>query len=178
MLNIIYKNLSEDEINIDLFSAFIRRQVVNKCRRRENGKWVIKDDPFIDDWSRDDYKYLVSCLKNTAATGGLVCGAYYNGLLKGFVSVESEMFGGDNKYLDLTSIHVSEDLRGNGIGKCLFAYAKGFAKQKGAKKLYISAHSAIETQEFYRKTGCVEAKEYNKRHVEIEPFDCQLECEV
>ena len=50
------------------------------------------------------------------------------------------------------------------------------AKLSGAAKLYISAHSSVETQAFYRKMGCVEAQAYDRHHVEAEPFDCQLEC--
>ena len=53
-----------------------------------------------------------------------------------------------------------------------------WAKQKGAKKLYISAHSAVESQAFYKSMGCVEAEVYNKKHVEDEPYDCQLECDL
>jgi len=45
----------------------------------------------------------------------------------------------------------------------------------GAEKLYISAHSSVESQAFYRSMGCAEAEEYNARHVELEPCDCQLE---
>lgn len=67
-------------------------------------------------------------------------------------------------------------MRGQGIGKCLFAAAKEWAKENGAKKLYISAHSAVESQAFYRAMGCVEAEVYHQKHVEAEPYDCQLEC--
>lgn len=163
---------------MELFNSFIRRQIVTKCRRKINGEWVIRDDPFIDDWSEDDYRFLVSCLKNTAAAGGLVCGAFIDGVLKGFVSVEAEPIGSAGQYMDLSSIHVSADVRKQGIGRELFGAAKRFAKGKNAKKLYISAHSAVESQAFYRSMGCVEAKEYNAEHVKKEPFDCQLECEL
>ena len=175
---IIYKKLQEGEIRQELFLHFIRHQTVVKCWRKENDKWVIKDDPFIDDWSVTDYKFLVFCLRNTVATGGLVCAAFYDGVLKGFVSVEPKLFGGDHKYLDLSSIHVSEDMRGKGIGTALFRAAKEWAKAHGAKKLYISAHSAVESQAFYYKMGCAEAAVYNQAHVEAEPYDCQLECKV
>ncbi len=171
-----YRILSCGEIEKELFKGFIRRQVVNDCWRKVNGEWVIKSDPFIDDWGDSDYELLVKCLKNTVNTDGFVLGAFCEGALKGFVSVESEIFGGNNEYMDLTSIHVSEDKRGMGIGKTLFAAAREFASSKGAKKLYISAHSAVESQAFYKKMGCVEAKEYSNAHVEKEPFDCQLEC--
>lgn len=170
-----YRKLHENEICRDLFGQFIRRQKVEKCWRKEAGKWVIKDAPFIDDWSESDYKILITCLKNTAATDGLVYGFFCNGQLKGFVSVESTLFGAKEKYLDLTSLHISEDMRGKGIGKILFLEAGAWAKEHGAKKLYISAHSAVETQAFYKAMGCVEAQEYHQQHVEAEPFDCQLE---
>ena len=77
--------------------------------------------------------------------------------------------------MDLAAIHVSQDMRNSGSGKALFLTAKQWAKEKGAKKLYISAHSAVESQAFYKKMGCVEAKVYHPKHVEEEPFDCQLE---
>ena len=171
-----YRALRPDELCRDLFDSFIRRQVVTKCWRREKGEWVIRDDPFIDDWSEADYQTLISCLKNTAETGGFVYGAFAGGVLKGFASVEPEIFDKKHKYADLSSIHVSEDARGAGIGKALFLMAKEWAREKGAKKLYISAHSAVESQAFYQRMGCVEALEYNQRHVDAEPFDCQLEC--
>ena len=78
--------------------------------------------------------------------------------------------------MDLSSIHVSQDVRAQGIGRQLFDRAKAFAKARGAEKLYISAHSAVESQAFYRAMGCKEAQEYNQSHVDKEPFDCQLEC--
>lgn len=170
-----YRTLSENDICRNLFRQFIRRQVVRECWRKEGDTWVIREDPFIDDWSEEDYQVLVTCLKNTVSTGGLVYGFFFDGSLKGFVSVESSLFGNQENYLDLTSLHVSEDLRGNGIGKTLFLKAARWAKAHGADKLYISAHSAVETQTFYRAMGCVEAQEYHRQHVEAEPFDCQLE---
>lgn len=171
-----YRTLEEDEICPELFDGFIRHQVVTKCRRRENDEWVIRDDPFVDDWKEEDYKVLVRCLKNTVATGGFVYAAFRGGVLKGFTSVESALFGGEHRYLDLTSIHVSEDMRGSGIGRKLFQAAKDWARAHGGRKLYISAHSAVESQAFYKAMGCVEAEVYHQGHVEAEPYDCQLEC--
>lgn len=174
-MNIHYRELNENEICRDLFRQFIRRQNVVKCWRKEDNQWKIKDAPFVDDWSEEDYQFLVACLKNTLAAGGMVYGAFCGDALKGFVSVESTFFGSQEEYLDLTSLHVSEDMRGNGIGKTLFQKAGVWAKEQGAKKLYISGHSAVETQDFYKAMGCVEAAEYNQQHVEAEPYDCQLE---
>lgn len=171
-----YRRLEEKEICRELFGQFIRRQEVVKCWRRVDGKWVIRDDPFVDDWSEEDYGKLVACLKNTVATGGFVYAAFSDNALKGFVSVESALFGGEQGYLDLSSIHVSLDMRGRGIGRELFQAAKDWARAAGARKLYISAHSAVESQSFYKAMGCTEAQVYHPGHVEAEPFDCQLEC--
>lgn len=170
------KELTIEEMNRELFNHFVRRQEVTRCYRKIDGEWVIKDDPFIDEWSEEEYQILVDCLKNTITTRGVVYGAFVDGKLKGFTSVESQLFGINKEYLDLSSIHVSQDMRGSGLGRKLFRLAADWAKNHGAKKLYISAHSAVETQEFYKSMGCVEAVEYNPKHVEQEPCDCQLEC--
>lgn len=173
-----YRRLAEKEICPELFDRFVRHQEVTKCRRKINGEWTVVEDPFTDDWAEEEYRFLVQCLQNTVSTGGFVCGAFYRGVLKGFVSVESALFGGAHRYMDLTSIHVSEDMRGHGIGRALFDRAAAWAGQMGADKLYISAHSAVETQAFYQSMGCVEAEQYQREHVEREPYDCQLEYRI
>ena len=139
-ISLKYRALYADEICKELFNDFIRHQIVAKCWRMENDQWIIKDAPFIDNWTKEDVQILVCCLKNTVLSNGLVYAAFYEGKLKGFVSVESEIFGGEHRYCDLSSLHISEDMRNKGIGKTLFSQAKSWAKQKGARKLYISAH--------------------------------------
>lgn len=171
-----YREIHIKEIERQLFKNFERHQKVTQCWRKINGEWVIKDVPFIDQWSEENYKQLIECLKNTLNTGGIVYGAFLDDTLKGFVSVESELLGQFHEYLELSSLHVSEDMRGHGIGKRLFHMASQWAKTHGAKKIYISAHSAVESQAFYKAMGCTEALEYDQKHVEKEPCDCQLEC--
>ena len=174
----VFRLISENEIDRELFGNFIRHQTVDICLRREGGAWVERSAPFIDDWGEEEYETLIQCLRNTSASGGLVYGAFMSGKLKGFVSVEPEIFGGENRYMDLSSIHVSEDMRGKGIGKALFSLAKDWAREHGAKKLYISSHSAIESQKFYEAMGCEDAVLCNQRHMEAEPYDRQLECKL
>ena len=172
-----YKALNENDICSGLFAHFTRRQTVTKCYRKIGGEWVIRDVPFIDDWSEEEYAELIFDLKNTVKTGGAVFGALdESGRLKGFASVEPAPLGREREYLDLSSIHVSQDARGCGTGRALFLLAKDWARAHGAKKLYISAHSAVETQAFYQAMGCVDALEPNDEHVLKEPFDRQLEC--
>lgn len=172
------RQLTEDEIAPSLFDRFERRQLVNKVFRKQDGNWVIKEHPFVDDWNSEDYLFLTQCLKNTIRCGGAVFGCFIDDALLGFASVEGEPFGSNLEYLDLTSLHVSRGLRRRGIGLKLFVKAAEFAAAHGAGKLYISSHSAVETQAFYRSLGCTDALEINARHAEKEPFDCQLEFDL
>ncbi len=171
----IYRNIKEEELCMDLFSHFERRQEVKNCWRKEGGRWVIREESFVDDWGPEEYRILVQCLHHTLENGGAVFGAFQEGQLKGFASVEEKPLGSKGQYRDLSSLHVSQEKRGFGIGKALFRRAADWARAKGAEKLYISSHSAVETQAFYRAMGCVEAKEYQCAHVQQEPYDCQLE---
>lgn len=171
-----YREIRTEELSRALFADFTRHQAVNLCRRRRGGKWVIEPDPFTDDWSEADYAELIFCLKRTLQTGGRVCGAFdESGALKGFASVEGTFIGEKRNFADLSCLHVSEELRGRGIGRKLFGLCAEAARQLGAEKLYISSHSAIETQRFYAAMGCVDATEPNAEHAAREPFDCQLE---
>lgn len=173
-----YRTLLANDVNISLFKHFDRTQIVTKCWRKIDGEWLIVDSPFIDNWSKEDYMSGVNYLKRVITCCGYVVGAFCDGQLKGFMSVEPEIFGNNFKYMCLSNIHVSKDMRAMGIGKELFRLAKKWAKEHNAEKLYISAHSAIESQAFYRAMGCIEAVEYNKECVDREPYDCQLECKL
>lgn len=174
-MDIQYRPLAGCDITMDMFSGFDRYQEVKRCWRKIDGEWRLIDHPFIDNWSEEDKLFLLDCLLNTLKTGGLVHGAFSGGRLIGFCSVENEPFGSENQYLQLSCIHVSNGCRGGGVGRRLFEIACESARALGGKKLYISAHSAEETQRFYKSLGCTEALEYNQKLVEAEPVDCQLE---
>lgn len=170
-----YIRLTENMINVKLWSDFHRHQEVTKCHRKVNGEWVIIDNPFTEEWGEKEYEFLVKCLKNTVRTGGVVFGAFDDNKLVGFASAESSFFGEKYKYLELSSIHVTEERRGSDIGRQLFERISAWAREMGAQKLYISAHSSVESQSFYRAVGCREAEKYSRYHAEKEPCDCQLE---
>ena len=198
MKQIIYRPLVATDARDDLLSGFVRRQIVTYCRRRIDGEWRVVDAPFVDDWTAADRQRKLRQIRECIALGGFVAGALVCGdkpdgnhendirpdsdshtcghdRLVGFVMLEPEPLGSRGQYLDMSSLHVSADLRRHGIGSTLFGMAANKARELGAEKLYISAHSAVESQAFYTSVGCVDAEEYDTAHVKAEPYDCQLE---
>jgi N-acetylglutamate synthase-like GNAT family acetyltransferase len=72
-------------------------------------------------------------------------------------------------------MQVSYEYRHKGIGKKLFELCIKKAKEMGIKKIYISANSSEETQNFYLSAGCVDAEEIKKELFEKEPYDRHME---
>ncbi len=173
-----YRLLGIEDLATSLFEPFIRYQEVNGCYRKEENAWIIKDICFIEDWNNQDKEYLIECLQNTIKTNGFIYGAFNYDDLVGFVSVEGEYFGSTNQYLQLSSLHVSLPYRRLGIGKELFLLAETCARKTSASKLYLSTHSAKESQAFYRNLGCVDAQEVNQKLFDLEPVDCHLEYQL
>lgn len=172
------QHIREEQLTLSLFEHFDRLQYVTHCWRKIAGQWQVVENAFVEQWYEEHYVNLVGDLKNTLHTGGAVFGLFVEGQLKGFAAVEGMPFGSRKQYLDLSSLHVSGECRGRGMGRALMNACKAWAKEKGASQLYISAHSSVESQAFYKALGCREAREYSLPHVEKEPFDCQLEVDV
>lgn len=171
-----FEKITKNRLVPELFDHFIRHQKVTHCWRYSDGQWKIEPAAFTEEWGQEEYAQLCGYLRNTLKTGGIIIGAFSDkNQLKGFVSVEGTRFGSQKQYLDLSALHVSEDVRGQKIGKQLFLLAADFAANQGAEKLYISSHSAVETQAFYSSLGCVDATEPSTTHSENEPYDRQLE---
>ena len=170
-----YKNLTAEDIAPSFLDGFERRQEVMLCYRRGEKGWEVRPDPFTDDWTEEERASVVKALQETAKSGGFVQAAFFEGRPVGFAAVCKQPLGKKREYLDLSELHVSREWRRRGVGRRLFQAAAAWAKEHGAEKLYISAHSAVETQVFYRSLGCTDAVWEDKRHVEREPFDCQLE---
>ena len=169
------RSLTIEEITPERFQSFNRYQQVTRCWRKEEGKWVIRDIAFTEQWSQEDYAYLLDCLRGTLRQGGFVGAVGEKDRLMGFASVENTPFGEQREYLQLSSLHVSYESRRRGIGKSLFLAAADWARGAGTEKLYVSAHSAVESQAFYKQMGCVEAAWIHPDLSAAEPCDCQLE---
>ena len=171
----LYQLLTEENFHSHSLDGFIRRQEVAECWRKRDGQWKLLPIAYVEDWSLEDRRRRAESILQCVKDGGLAYGAWEGERLIGFAQLSGPRFGSRNQYIDLARFHVSEPFRRQGIGKELFRLACKGARELGAEKLYISAHSAVETQAFYRGLGCVDAQLPDPRHMEAEPFDCQLE---
>lgn len=170
--------LTGKEISDDFLVGFNRYQQTTKVYVQESRVFVEQQDTFIDDWDIQQRRKFAEHLRKAADDGGAVISIMKGGKLVGFSCIEPEPFGTGDRYLELSYIHVSADCRGQGIGEKLFNRTKEIAKRMGATKLYIGAHPSVETQHFYKKMGCVPAKEIHPVIHAREPRDLQLEVSV
>ena len=175
-MSIEIKELTKYDLKPGLLETFNRFQEVNKVWRKEEGQYVLKDNPFTEQWDENlKNEVIAEDFTHCINTGGAVIAAFDGDKLIAFAAVLRDFFGNEKQYVQLMQLHTSYEYRSRGIGKELFDTCAIKARQWGAKKLYISSHSADETQKFYRGIGCVDALEINKRLAEHEPCDCQLE---
>jgi len=176
-MEFIINELSLNDLTPDLLKHFNRYQEIRRCLRKENDKWVLKDNPFVEQWDETLKEEIVAVdFANCLKSGGIVWGVFNKrNELIAFASLLSNFFGNQNQYLQLMQIHTSYEYRNKGIGKRLFNVCADKARHFGAKKLYISTHSSEESQLFYENIGCVDALEINKKLAKHEPYDRQME---
>ncbi len=172
---IIYEKLSANNFSVLSLDGFVRRQEVRECWRRVEGQWKLLPIAYVEDWALAGRRRRAETILRSIQEGGLAYGAWDQGSLVGFARLDPARFGSENQYVDLAQFHVSLPYRGQGIGRRLFSMACAGARELGASRLYISAHSAREPMAAYRALGCVEAVEVNRILAEKEPCDVPLE---
>lgn len=175
MERIDYQTITEENFSLTSLDGFIRRQEVTECWRRVDGQWRLLPIAYVEDWDLEARRLRAGRVLRGIRDGGIAFGAWSGGSVVGFARLALPLFGSANQYIDLAQFHVSAPFRRRGIGGELFRLACRGARELGASRLYISAHSARESMAAYRKYGCVEAREINQILAEKEPCDVQLE---
>ncbi len=174
-----YRQITIEALSPTLFDGFHRHQVIRDVWQLENGQWVIRPAPrLIENWGREQHEFICHCLREILSGGGRVYGAFDGGTLTGIAAVEAQRLGSRDQYRALPFLQVSEEYRGHGIGKALFALARKAARQFGGEMLYISSQASTETQAFYAAMGCRDASEPIPEYVRQNPQERQLECDV
>lgn len=176
-MSIDIKTLTLDRFRPDSLDGFIRHQEVAECWRNVNGEWQLLPIAFAEEWDQPRLRAEAADILRAIAAGIPVIGAFDKDKLVGFARL-GEKLGSREHYIELVGFHVSEPYRGQGIGRRLFAVICDAARNLGAEKLYLSAHSSKESQAAYRALGCVLAQEVDAERAAKEPCDVQMEYEL
>lgn len=175
METIRFERLTLENFGEHSLDEFKRHQVCNKWIRKNEDKFFILEKVFVEDWYISKLRDIAKGEIHAIESGDISYGAFHEDRVVGFARICTEQFGSNNQYMELKMIHVSEDFRGMGIGRKLFKIIADNAKEMGALKLYISAHSSVESQAFYKSLGCTEALEIDEIIQSNEPYDVQME---
>lgn len=172
----IFRLLTEEE------SGRIRdidaSQTIGRAWRLVEGRRELVEIHYEDPDFPNGFEDHLARLRETIQTGDFAIGAYRDGRLVGFCTVERQLFGSQANMALLDQLFVSRAYRGQGIGKQLFHKAAHAAGEWGADRLYICAGSAEETIAFYHAIGCDEAREVDPVLAESDPRDLQLTFEI
>lgn len=170
--------LELSDIRKGLLKGFRRDQVVEKAWRKQEGssQLALVDCPFEEHWDEELLDEIVEeDLKRNLEHQGTVQLLFDGDRVIGFSSLGDQRFGKEMDYAQLIQLHISVEYRNRGIGRLLFQEIGEVARAKGIRKLFISAHSSLESHGFYQARGCVPAVEINQRLADYEPYDIQME---
>ncbi len=170
-----YKRLDNNNFTGHSLDDFVRHQAVTECLRKTDNGWELVPIVFEENWSQEKCREIAEDILRNINLDQTGFGAFDGGRIIGFVTVSHRIFGASARYVQLVCFQISEEYRRQGIGRKLFSMACEEARQLGAHKLYISAHSSKESQAAYRALGCTPAKEINEELAAAEPFDVQME---
>jgi predicted N-acetyltransferase YhbS len=156
-----------------------RSEMIDNIYRFENGTLVLRPHHFdVPGWPPGAAEKSTPILLDCFDRGGWFHGAFDCAALVGVVVLDSKRIGKHRDQLQLKFLHVSRSYRNSGLGTQLFERAKTAARERRARRLYISATPSENTVNFYRRLGCAVAAEPEADLFELEPEDIHLECDV
>ena len=156
-----------------------RSEVIDNVYHLENGALVLKPQHIdVRGWPPGEAEKYTPILLDCFDRGGWFHGLFDQAELVGAVVVDNRRIGKRKDRLQLEFLHVSSAYRNRGFGAQLFELAKATARERGARRLYISATPSENTINFYSRLGCEIAREPDPELLALEPEDIHLECDV
>ena len=170
-----YKRLDNNNFTGNSLDDFVRHQTVTACWRKTDNDWKLVPNVYEENWLLEQRRKIAEDVVHHINLDQTGFGAFDDERIIGFATVSHRIFGVAARYVQLVCFQISEEYRRQGIGRKLFSMACEEARQLGADKLYISAHSSKESQAAYRALGCSFTEEINEELAAAEPFDVQME---
>jgi predicted N-acetyltransferase YhbS len=156
-----------------------RREVIENVYHLEHDRLVLKPEHYdMQDWHPGEAELYTPLLQESFDRGGWFCGAFDKARLVGVANLDNKFIGRDKDQLQLKFLHVSRGYRKLGLGRQLFDLARDKARQRGAKRMYISATPSENTVNFYLRWGAVVTNEPDPQLFALEPEDIHFVCGI
>lgn len=174
---IVGRNLRREEI--EQVWSIDRSEVIDNIYSVENGVLVLRPHHVeVPGWPPGEAEKYTPILLECFDRGGWFHGAFEDAKLVGAVVLDSKRIGQHKDQLQLEFLHVSSSYRKKGLGAHLFGLARATARERGARRMYVSATPSENTINFYMRLGCVLTAEPDPELFAREPEDIHFECEV
>ncbi len=171
------RKLLRDEI--EQVWSIDRSEVIENVYHFDSGTLVLRPQHIaVHGWPPGEAEKYTPILLDCFDRGGWLYGSFDGAELIGVVVLDSKRIGKSSDQLQLKFLHVSNSYRNRGVGRQLFELAKAIAREKRARRLYISATPSENTINFYLRLGCVVTREPDPELFKLEPEDIHLECQV
>jgi predicted N-acetyltransferase YhbS len=156
-----------------------RREVIHNIYYQVDGALELRAEHYdMRGWPPGTAEHSMPSLLDCFDRGGWCYGFFDGETLVGVAILESRFIGQPADMLQLVLLHVSHDYRDRGLGKRLFELAGAVARQRGARRIYISATPSEHTVHFYLARGCVLSPAPDPALLALEPEDIHLEFEL
>ena len=139
---------------------------------------LIDDHIDVPRWTQAYYDYRLPRLHTSFDADGCGWSIFEADRLVAIAVLDGRWLGPDLDTLDLTFIHVTRELRGAGVGGELFDRTVALARERGAKRMYVSASDSRATVDFYTRRGLRLANPPDPALLALEPSDIHLVLEL
>lgn len=152
-----------------------RSEVIDNIYFLVDGKLALRPEHFdMRGWPPNSVEFT-STLLDCCDRGGWCYSLFDGATLAGVAILESKFIGQPADMLQLLFLHVGHGYRDRGLGRQLFEQAAAVARERGARRMYISATPSEHTIHFYLGLGCVLSPTPDPELLTLEPEDIHLE---
>ncbi|QIG04723.1 GNAT family N-acetyltransferase [Proteus sp. ZN5] len=152
-----------------------RTELIEKLYVLKEGTLHLSEQRFdMKGWPEGEAEHYTPVLLESFDRGAPFWGVFKQGQLVAAASVDPQKRGQNGTLLQLSFLHVSHQLRGQGLARILFDYCVEYAKKKGAGGLYISSTPSENSVNFYQHLGCRLVDIPDPELYEREPEDIHL----
>jgi ribosomal protein S18 acetylase RimI-like enzyme len=134
----------------------------------------ISVDHDVPRWSDDTVAAFVRWLTPMLESGGVIVGALDGPKLVGVALLNGEFLGEGRDQLQMAFLHVGNGHRRLGIARTLMDEMCTAARERGARRLYVSATESESAVGFYLSYGCRLAEKVDPALYAAEPKDIHL----